>query len=194
MQVGAQELYRLQRGALSPSQAGARNLLEGTRQDPPPAPGSRREFESLFPGLAAGAAPGRDRPSTAPAPILPANSLSAADIQREVAVDPERQKLYQAAQEFQTLFVKQMLSAMRKNLDRQSDPLYGGMRQDIFEDMLYDQYAKLLSERSGFDLADQIYRQVSAQLGPVRAGAAEYDRNLPGVSTSQRFRAGDWQP
>ncbi|MBX7057109.1 MAG: rod-binding protein [Leptospirales bacterium] len=167
-------------------------------QGPPgrAAEGSGEEFQQMFPGLAGGRPHSEPSPAAPSSPSLPAaqRPLSSAQIRQEIAVDPERQRLYKAAQDFQSLFVKQMLDAMRKNLDRQSDPLYGGMRQDIFEDMLYDQYSRLLSTNSSFDLADQIYRQMSPALGPLRSGARDYERNLPGISTSERFRQDDWRP
>ena len=69
--------------------------------------------------------------------------------------------LYKACQDFESLFIKQMLDAMRQTVDKQDDLLGGGMSQDIFEGMLYDEYAKKMSETAQFGLAEMIYRQVS---------------------------------
>ena len=69
----------------------------------------------------------------------------------------EDPKLYSAALDFQAIFIGQMLKAMRKNLNPSSDMLYGGFRQKIFEDMLYDEYSKKLSSSSEFTLARQIH-------------------------------------
>lgn len=136
------------------------------------------------------------------------NALSREQILAETQADPEKERLYDAAKDFQTLFVKQMLSAMRKNLDPESDLLYGGFRQRIYEDMLYDEYAKQWSEQGDFDLADQIYRQMSPQLDGRSAAAAaqsaaaqngaraalDYENNSNRISTSERFNPDDWQP
>lgn len=147
-------------------------------------------------GSGANGSPRAESTPDAGAPTFAGGPLSSADIQREVSQDSERARLFRVAQDFQGLFVKQMLSAMRKNLDKESDPLYGGMRQQIFEDMLYDEYAKAMSKTGGFDLADQIYRQMSPALGPVNPNRASqsYDANSNRISTGERFNETDWRP
>jgi flagellar protein FlgJ len=37
----------------------------------------------------------------------------------------------------------------------------GGMAEDIFSDMLYDEYAKSMTKNAGFGLADQVYLQLT---------------------------------
>jgi flagellar protein FlgJ len=71
-------------------------------------------------------------------------------------------KLYEACVDFEALFVKQMLSAMRKSVQK-TGLLDGGMAQDIFEDMLYDEYAKSMARNAGFGLADTVYLQLTSQ-------------------------------
>jgi flagellar protein FlgJ len=71
--------------------------------------------------------------------------------------------LYKACQDFEALFIKQMLDAMRKTVNKEDDMLNGGMSQDIFEGMLYDEYAKKMAETAQFGLSDMIYRQVSSR-------------------------------
>jgi peptidoglycan hydrolase FlgJ len=68
--------------------------------------------------------------------------------------------LYKACQDFEALFIKQMLDVMRKTVNKEDDILGGGMSQDIYEGMLYDEYAKKMAETAQFGLADMIYRQV----------------------------------
>ena len=72
-------------------------------------------------------------------------------------------ELYKACQDFEALFIKQMLDAMRKTVNKADDMLNGGMSQDIFEGMLYDEYAKKMAETAQFGLSDMIYRQVSSK-------------------------------
>ncbi len=83
------------------------------------------------------------------------------NIAEEVRSNPEKKKLFEASQEFQAIFLGQMLSAMRKNLHKDNDLLFGGRTQEIFEDFLYDEYAKMMSKQPGFTLADEIYKQLS---------------------------------
>ena len=86
-------------------------------------------------------------------------SLTRAEIQEEIKSDPEKNKLYQAALDFQALFIGRMLTAMRKNLNPKDDLLHGGFRQKVFEDMLYEEYSSMLSRTDDFGIADDIYRQ-----------------------------------
>lgn len=69
--------------------------------------------------------------------------------------------LYKACLDFESLFIKQMLDSMRKTVDK-SGLLEGGMSQEIFEDMLYDEYSKKMAQTANFGLAETIYRQVSS--------------------------------
>jgi flagellar protein FlgJ len=71
--------------------------------------------------------------------------------------------LYKASQDFEALFIKQMLDVMRKTIHREDDLLNGGLGQDVYEDMLYDQYAKKMASTAQFGLADMIYRQLSSK-------------------------------
>jgi flagellar protein FlgJ len=58
--------------------------------------------------------------------------------------------------------VKQLLNVMRKTVHKEG-LIDGGMSEDIFEDMLYDEYAKKMAETAQFGLAETIYRQVSSK-------------------------------
>ena len=91
-------------------------------------------------------------------------NLNRKQILEEIKSNPEKKKLYDASLEFQSLFIGQMLSSMRKNLNSKNDLLYGGFKQKIFEDMLYDEYASMLSKTDNFDIADEIYRQNSKNI------------------------------
>jgi flagellar protein FlgJ len=46
---------------------------------------------------------------------------------------------------------------------KEDDLLGGGLSQDVFEGMLYDEYAKKMAQTAGFGLAETIYRQVSSK-------------------------------
>jgi flagellar protein FlgJ len=81
---------------------------------------------------------------------------------RKPAID-KNSDLYKVCQDFEALFIKQMLDVMRKTINKQDDLLNGGMSQEIFEDMLYDEYAKKMAQTAQFGLAEMIYRQVSSK-------------------------------
>ena len=79
--------------------------------------------------------------------------------QRQPQID-KSSKLYKVSQEFEAIFIKQMLNVMRKSVSK-TGLLDGGMAEEIFEDMLYDEYAQKMAESGSFGIADMIYRQLN---------------------------------
>ena len=61
--------------------------------------------------------------------------------------------LYEACQDFEAIFIKQMLNVMRQTVHK-SGMINGGAAEEIFEDMLYDEYAAKMARSAGFGLAD----------------------------------------
>jgi Rod binding domain-containing protein len=120
---------------------------------------------------------------------------SGRNIPEEIQGDPEKKKLYDVSREFQSLFINMMLKTMRSPLKHENDMLYSGMQQDIFEDMLYDQYGKMMSQDSTFTLGDQIYLQLTegeesnADVGRMKEAVRDYESNMrspsPRVSGEQ---------
>ncbi len=72
----------------------------------------------------------------------------------------KNKKLYKVCEEFEAIFIKQMLSAMKKTINK-SNFLHGGMAEDFFEDMLYDKYAEKMAKTGDFGLAKVLYDQLS---------------------------------
>lgn len=70
-----------------------------------------------------------------------------------------KERLQQVATEFESLFVKQMLDSMRDTLNEEDDLLSGGFAEDVFEDMLYDEYARKIAATGSLGIADLITRQ-----------------------------------
>ena len=68
-------------------------------------------------------------------------------------------KLKEAAGEFEAIFVKQMLDTMRKTLHKEDRLVEGGMAEDIFEDMLYTEYSRVMSKAGDFGIARAITQQ-----------------------------------
>lgn len=70
--------------------------------------------------------------------------------------------LRNATKDFEALFVKQMLNSMKKTINK-SGLLDGGMGQEIFEDMLYDEYAQKIADTANLGISDMMYQQLSTQ-------------------------------
>ena len=69
--------------------------------------------------------------------------------------------LYHACMDFEAIFLEQMLKAMRKTINR-SGFLSGGFAEEVYEDMLYSEYAKNMAKSAGFGLASKLYNQLSS--------------------------------
>jgi flagellar protein FlgJ len=88
------------------------------------------------------------------------NPLNHSQVRKPVDKSSE---LYKACVDFESLFIKQMLDVMRKTVKKEG-LLGGGMSEEIFTDMLYDEYSKKMAETAQFGLAQTIYDQVSSKL------------------------------
>lgn len=82
------------------------------------------------------------------------------DIKAEIESDPYRKKLYNASVEFESIFVNMVLKQMKNNIGK-SDFISGGYAEEIFEDMLYDEYSRKLSANQKLGLAEQIYESLA---------------------------------
>ncbi|MBN1525152.1 MAG: rod-binding protein [Spirochaetales bacterium] len=74
-------------------------------------------------------------------------------------------KLYEVCVEFESIFIKQMLSTMKKTVHK-NEMLHGGQAEEIFEDMLYDEYSKSMAKNANFGLADMVYRDLITRKTP----------------------------
>ncbi|MDC7226906.1 MAG: rod-binding protein [Spirochaetales bacterium] len=75
----------------------------------------------------------------------------------------DQTKLKEACQDFEALFIKQMLDTMRQTVSK-SGMLDGGMAEDVFEDMLYDEYAQSMAKTGNFGIAKMMYSEMSGLL------------------------------
>lgn len=77
--------------------------------------------------------------------------------------DREETRLREVSREFEALFIKQMLDTMRKTIQK-SELNDGGFAEEIYEDMLYDQYAQTMAKTKSFGIAEMLYNQLSAYI------------------------------
>jgi Rod binding domain-containing protein len=70
-------------------------------------------------------------------------------------------KLFEQCREFESIFVKMMMKEMRNSVDKSDSILNGGWAEDIYQDMLDDEYSKSMAKTAGFGLADQLYKQLA---------------------------------
>ena len=87
------------------------------------------------------------------------NSKFSLNIENDKTINDEKKRLREDSEDFEALMINQMLKEMRKTVNK-SDLINGGMAEQIFEDMLYDEYSKEFSKTKTFGLADIIYNQL----------------------------------
>lgn len=97
----------------------------------------------------------------------------------------DQKKLKKAAQEFEGIFVQQMLEAMDKTIDRENSILSGGSAEQYFRSMMNQEIAKSMTSGpsgSGFGLAETIYKQMSQNVKP---NAVQMTSGLQGLNSGQ---------
>lgn len=82
-----------------------------------------------------------------------------AAMQKLRAVNGDKTDIRKAAEEFEGIFISQMLGHMFKGME--SNPMFGGgQAENIYRDLLVDEYGKQMTGSGGIGLADSIERQL----------------------------------
>jgi Rod binding domain-containing protein len=75
--------------------------------------------------------------------------------------DPATSEIRRAAQDFESMFLSEMLAPMFESLDTEGLG-GGGLGEQIFRPMLVEQYAKAVANAGGIGLADSVVRELTA--------------------------------
>jgi flagellar protein FlgJ len=84
---------------------------------------------------------------------------------QKVTID-RTSKLYEQCEALESFLIKNLLDGMRKTVMK-SDLMDEGFAGQMYEDMLYDQYATNMTKNSNFGLADMAYLELTGQRGKV---------------------------
>jgi flagellar protein FlgJ len=84
---------------------------------------------------------------------------------QKVTID-RTSKLYEQCEALESFLIKNLLNGMRKTVMK-SDLMDEGFAGQMYEDMLYDQYATNMTKNSNFGLADMAYLELTGQRGKV---------------------------
>ncbi|MDR0568939.1 MAG: rod-binding protein [Spirochaetaceae bacterium] len=73
-------------------------------------------------------------------------------------------KLYEQCEALETFLIKNLISGMRNTVEK-SGFIEEGFAGKMYEDMLYDEYAKAYSKNANFGLAELAYLELTGQRG-----------------------------
>jgi flagellar protein FlgJ len=77
-----------------------------------------------------------------------------------------KDKLYEQCLELETFLVKTLIKSMRGTVQK-SELIDTGFAGQMYEDMLYDEYAKDFTKSAGFGLAETAYLELTGQRGKL---------------------------
>ncbi|MDR2922973.1 MAG: rod-binding protein [Treponema sp.] len=113
------------------------------------------KFEEMLRKTAASA--GHDNADESPAAGTSASSSKFAKIDKA-------DKLYEQCVELEIFLVKTLLGSMRNTVQK-SGLINEGYAGKMYEDMLYDEYAKDLAKNANFGMAEMAYLELTGQRG-----------------------------
>jgi flagellar protein FlgJ len=94
-------------------------------------------------------------PDREPGKVVAGKTLSGADL-----------KLYEQCEALEGFLIKNMLSGMRKTVMK-SNLIDTGFAGEVYEDMLWDEYAKAYAQKADYGLAEMAYRELKGMRGKV---------------------------
>ncbi|MDI6780600.1 MAG: rod-binding protein [bacterium] len=83
------------------------------------------------------------------------------DEERDLAL--QKKRLQEASYDLEAIFVNMLLKEMRKSIGK-TEMFHGGYAEEIWNDMLYDEYAKNIAKSNKFGMASMIYNQMEKYL------------------------------
>jgi len=72
-------------------------------------------------------------------------------------------ELYELCLELETILIKNMLKGMRNTIQK-SDLIDTGFAGEVYEDMLWDEYAKVFTRSARLGFAEMAYRDLSGRM------------------------------
>jgi len=92
------------------------------------------------------------------------NQLSQLLKKNDVSADTQKDtKLKKACNDFEAIFLKQLLTTMRKSIPK-GGLFENGFENEMFQSMYDDELAKAIAHGKGMGIADVLYNQVSGRI------------------------------
>ncbi|MBI4778620.1 rod-binding protein [Candidatus Desantisbacteria bacterium] len=83
--------------------------------------------------------------------------------EREKELKLQKERLQEASYDLEAIFVNMLLKEMRKSVEK-TELFHGGYAEDMWNDMLYDEYAKSMAKSNKLGMASMIYNQMEKYL------------------------------
>ena len=100
------------------------------------------------------------------APAQPASAAPAPAESSRFAVIDREGRLFEQCVELEIFMVKTLISSMRNTIQK-SSLIDEGMAGKMYEDMLYDEYARSFATNANFGMAELAYLELTGQRGKV---------------------------
>lgn len=102
------------------------------------------------------------------------------------ATSGDKEALREAARQFESLMVAQMLKSMRQTrFSEEDDPLTGGESLKLYQGMLDQQWAAKLSNGRGLGFADMLVKSLERQAGQTDQVEAAASQQAPAADANQ---------
>ena len=97
------------------------------------------------------------------------------------AGDEKAAQLWKAAQDFEAMFLSQVLKQMRGTVHKEK-LFHGGQGEDIFTEMMDEEFAQQMAKGESTGIAGMLYKQLARQFGIEESGVAPNPEGLPALS------------
>ncbi|MFH1896823.1 MAG: rod-binding protein [Candidatus Desantisbacteria bacterium] len=94
------------------------------------------------------------------------NAVQSTEVQIQTSdkdLELRKDKLHEASYNLEAIFVNMLLDEMRKSTGK-TEMFHGGYAEGMWEDMLYDEYAKNMAKSNKFGIANTIYHSMEKYL------------------------------
>lgn len=101
--------------------------------------------------------------------VMQASERITEDAKKNVIDVKEMEKVKTAAQEFESVFISEMIKPMFEGLSTEA-PFGGGKGEEVFRGLLVQEYGKLLAKTGGIGMSAQISEQMIKMQEQVNRG------------------------
>lgn len=120
-------------------------------------------------------------------------AVKAAQAQRSAHNDKMMEKIDETAQDFEAVFISEMMKPMFEGLSTEA-PFGGGKGEEVFRGMLLQEYGKLISQTGAIGLSDNIKAQMIQMQEEANAAALPAQEINTTPVTPTREGASTYEP